>query len=217
MRQYTQKAGQTVFELVEPIVIAKGTTIELFADYTGDAIVSLDTATTHTANTERDGSGTNRTNRITVDNPELSEFNEIKMTLTFANTGSDDELYVTSLVVTGAVLERGTPLKVSRRNQASIDRYRLKTLPLENTWIAGTAAMQSRADALLTALAVPETRLTLAWHVADWADFKVTGARANLVTVKMPRYEVEAFIEWIGLNINVDGVPVCTLRLTEKV
>ncbi len=218
VRQYAPMAAQTVFERLDPIPIAKGTTIDLFADYEEDgAVIELDTpvaTTDYTANNNIDGSGTNRTNRIDV-NPSFSQFNEVKVAVTYPSVaGLPDEIFITKLTIKGSVLRRLQSAKVARRTQASIDKYKLKTLELRDTWIQSQSNMEARADAILALLDSPEIRLQFSWYVDDYATFRALEL-SDRIRLKLPSYTDDAFIEHIALSIPLSGVlPVCTIQAT---
>ena len=110
--------------------------------------------------------------------------------------------------------ERLSPAKVARRTQSSIDKYKLKTLELRDTWIQNQANMESRADAILALLDSPEKRLQFSFYLDDYATFR----DLELIRphpLKLPSYTDDAFIEHIALRIPLSGVlPVCTIQAT---
>ena len=199
VREYAPKTNQVVFDREEPIAIGLGQTISIFADAesvlgeTG-AVRSLNTPT-FTGNRDADGGGPNRTTALAV-TAAIRQFNEVEIQITYA-TGqgfTDAQVYLTSVQVTGTVLERLQPTKVPRQDATSKSRYHPRTLRLENTWIHSAAAMGTRADALLAALATPETRQGLRWIVDDYAVFAALEL-SDRIQVLMPGYTETAFIE----------------------
>ena len=176
VRQFESKADETLFASLDPIPIALGGRLDLVSvyDVARGAVSELNAlvaGTDWTANTSPDGSGSNRTSQVDVE-IELMDFNEVHMTLTYPTiTGQTqaDTVYVRGLTVKGTVIAEGTaPLSVPRQDTVSRERYRPKTLNLDNTWIRSVADMESRADAILDVIASPERRVSLDWYITDW-------------------------------------------------
>ena len=220
VRQFDTQTSQTLFTGVDPIPIGLGATLALVVAYpiaTG-AITELDTlvaGTDWTANTETDGSGTNRTVQVGVQ-IELMDFNEIHITATYpVMSGTQaDTLYIRGLTVKGTVLTESTPLTVAVEDSVSKQRYRPKTRDLRGTWIRSVSDMTSRANALLTALAEPERRISLDWYVTDWAEFLALDL-SERVGVSLPTVASDGFIEAVDCFIPIDNVlPVCTLDIS---
>ena len=88
VRQFEEKAGETVFASVDPIAIALGGRIDLVSVFpvaTG-AVTELDTltpTTDWTANTEPGGGGNNRTSQVDIGDRSWMDFNEIHITVTY--------------------------------------------------------------------------------------------------------------------------------------
>lgn len=218
VRQYETLTAETVFERQDAIAIARGGSVPLFADFEGEGAVSeLDapaSGTDYTAHVNMDGSGNNRSSLLDV-TVELSQFNEIKVVVNYPTVGgAPAELFITKMVVKGSILRRLAPAKVSRRTQASIDKYKLKTLELRDTWILSQANMEARADAILALLDSPETRLQFSFYLDDYATFRSLEL-SDRIRMKFPSYTDDAFIEHLALNIPLSGVlPVCTIQAT---
>ena len=180
VRQFEQRTGETVHASHDPIPIALGGRLDLVSIFpvgTGalselDALVA---GTDWTANTMPDGSGTNRTSRVDI-TLELMDFNEAHITIAYPTGGGfDSTLYVRGLTISGTVLTIGTPLRGGADDSVSKQRYRPKTLNLNNTWIRSVADMDARGEAILELIASPEHRVSLDWYVEDWADFLCAG------------------------------------------
>ena len=123
-------------------------------------------------------------------------------------------LFITLLDLKGSILRNLPPAKVPRRSAASIEKYKLKTLELRDTWIQSQANMEARADAILEVLDSPETRLEFGWYVRDYADFLALEL-SDRIQLKMPFYTDDAFIENIALTIPLSGIlPLCTIQAT---
>ena len=219
VRDFERKTDQIIFTLGTAFGVNRGSTVTLFFDYEENqgALESVEdpvATTDYMVNAAIDGSGSDRTSVLDV-TAEINQFNELKITVSYPAAGSTEAtLYVTSLQVKGAVLTATSSTKVTRTDEQSRARYRPKSLALRNTWISSRDIMQQRADALLAALATPETRYEFPWYVKDWADF--TGLElSDKVKLKMPGYEVDCFIESIRLQVPLDQVlPKCTIRAT---
>lgn len=217
VRQFETKTGETVYASGDPIPIGLGGRLDLVAVYpvTDGAVTELDALSGWTANTAADGSGTNRTGRISI-TTELMDFNEIHVTIAYATGNNfDNTLYVRGLQVTGAVLAIGTPLRVRVEDTVSIERYRRKTLTLRETWVRSTADMETRAETILEAIASPERRISLDWFVESWADFLALDL-SDKVRVEMPTLSSDGFIEAVRCVIPLAaGAPtVCTLDVS---
>ena len=215
VREYAERASQTIFERASPVAIALGATVTLISDYLPDgAVLDIDTITNSdfTANVESDGTGNDRRAALTL-SASIGDFNEILLEVVYPTGGSftDAQVFLTSANIKGTVLARVDSRKVVRSNQESIDRYKLKTFPLENTWVDNEANMETRADALLDTLATPETRIRWSWIVDSYADFR-SHEISDRVTIKMPGYTDDVFLENIALYIPLSRVvPVCTM------
>ena len=175
IREYALKTGQPVFERGAPIAIGLGDTVTLISDYEEDgAATAVDAVTTgdYTATRDMDG-GPDRRTALTV-TATIGQFNEIRVEVVYPVGGgfTDQEVFLRSITVNGTVLSRLAPAKVTRRDDTSIGRYKLKTLTLRDTWIDNAANMTARADSLLAALATPETRVEFPWIVEDYALFR---------------------------------------------
>ena len=217
IREYAAKTGQVVFERGEPIAIGLGDTVTLIADYEGGGAVSeVDAVTSsdYTATRDIDGGG-DRRSALTV-TATIGQFNEIRVEVVYPTGGgfTDQEVFLRSITVNGTVLSRLAPAKVTRRDDTSISRYKLKTLTLRDTWIDNAANMTARADALLAVLKSPETRLEFDWFVEDYALFRALEL-SDRIQLRLPGYTEQAFIEHVALNIPNDGVvPICTVQAT---
>ena len=146
----------------------------------------------------------------------IGQFNEIRVEVVYPTGGgfTDQEVFLRSITVNGTVLSRLAPAKVTRRDDTSISRYKLKTLTLRDTWIDNAANMTARADALLAVLKSPETRLEFDWFVEDYALFRALEL-SDRIQLRLPGYTEQAFIEHVALNIPNDGVvPICTVQAT---
>ena len=163
IRQYETLTNQPVFERQDFIQIDRGGSVELFADFEGAAVTDLDdpvSGTDYNAYENMEGTGTNWSFALTV-NVEISQFNEIKVLIDYpVQTGYPSELFFT-MAVKGSILRRLQPAKVPRRDDSSIEKYKIKTLELRDTWIQSQANMEARADGILDLLATPETRLAV--------------------------------------------------------
>ena len=220
VRQFEQKADETVFASLDPIPIALGGRLDLvsvFPVMTG-AVTELNTlvsGTDWTANTSPDGSGSNRTSQVDI-GIELMDFNEVHMTITYPTTGGNqaDTVYVRGLTIKGTVLVEGTALQVVREDTVSKERYRPKTLPLTGTWVRSVSDMEARGDAILALIAEPESRISVPWYVQSWADFQAIDL-SDRVRIEMPTISSDGFVEGIRLFIPLSGVnPVCTLDVS---
>ena len=128
-------------------------------------------------------------------------------------SGYPAELFFT-MAVKGSILRRLQPAKVPRRDDSSIEKYKIKTLELRDTWIQSQANMEARADGILDLLATPETRLQFSWYIGSYADF-IALELSDRIRLKMPSYTDDAFIEHLALYIPLSGVlPVCTIQAT---
>ena len=169
-----------------------------------DALVA---GTDWTANTLPDGSGTTRTGRVDI-TLELMDFNETHITIAYPTGGGfDPTLYVRGLTISGTVLTLGAPLRGGAEDSVSKQRYRPKTLNLNNTWIRSVADMDARGEAILELIASPERRVSLDWYVEDWADFLALDL-SDKVRVEMPTISSDAFVEGIALDIPLSQVNI---------
>ena len=169
IRQYETLADELVFERQDFIQIDRGGSVELFADFEGAAVSDLDdpvSGTDYNAYENMEGTGTNWSFGLTVD-VSISQFNEIKVVVNYpVVSGYPAELFFT-MRVQGSILRRLQPAKVARRDDSSIEKYKIKTLELRDTWIQSQANMEARADAILALLATPETRLKFSWYIGS--------------------------------------------------
>ena len=217
VRQYETLTAETVFERQDPISIDRGGAVTLFADFEGGAVASLDvpvSGTDYSANEAVDGSGTDRSSLLTVA-ATISQFNEIEVAILYPVTpGAPAELFLTNINIKGSILRRLQPAKVPRRTQSSIDKYKLKTLELRDTWIQSQANMEARADAMLAWLDSPEIRVEFDWIVEDYADFLALEI-SDRIRLKLPSYTDDAYIENLALRIPLSGkLAVCTVQAT---
>ena len=217
IRQYETLTAETVFERQDPISIDRGGAVTLFADFEEGTVVSLDlpaSGTDYVANEAMDGSGTDRSSLLTVA-ATISQFNEIEVAILYPVTpGAPAELFLTNINIKGSILRRLQPAKVPRRTQASIDKYKLKTLELRDTWIQSQANMEARADAILALLDSPEIRVEFDWIVEDYADFTALEI-SDRIRLKLPSYTDDAYIENLALRIPLSGkLPICTVQAT---
>ena len=224
VRQFERRTSQDVFQRVDAIPIDRGGSVTLYADFDdetggnfGGAVESLITpvsGTHYTANDEMDGSGTDRSSLLDVV-PTISQFNEIEVIVNYPVTpGAPAEIFITSITIRGAILRPIVPSKIARRNQSSIEKYKLKTLPLRDTWIQSQANMEARADAILALLDTPETRLRFSWYISDYADFRALEL-SDRIRLKLPAYTDDAYIEHLTLYIPISGIlPRCTIQAT---
>ena len=213
-----------MFQRVDAIPIDRGGSVTLYADFDdasggnlGGAVESLITpvaGTHYTANNAMDGSGTDRSSLLDVV-PSISQFNEIEVVVNYpVSPGVPAEIFITSITILGAILRPIVPAKVPRRNESSIEKYKLKTHTIRDTWIQNQANMEARADAILALLDSPEKRLQFSWYVDDYADFRSLEL-SDRIRLKLPSYTDDAFIEHIALHIPLSGVlPVCTIQAT---
>lgn len=209
VRQFETQTNETLYTNHESIPIALGGRVDLVAiwDPRRGAVTELNALTGWTAHPNADGSGADRTSRVNI-TIELMDFNEIHITIVYpTGAGFDDTLYVRGLTVTGSLLTITTPLTVSRRDTVSVERYRPKTLPLENTWVRSVTDMETRADAILDAIAEPERRVSLDWIVNDWADF-LSLDLSDRVRVDLPTIQSDGFVEGVGCLLPVSGVNI---------
>ena len=217
IRDYEEKADVEVFKLGTPFAINRGTTEDIFVDYEGGgALLTANTpasTTDYLANVDSDGMGSNRTSEIDVAT-EVSQFNELRISVSYPSSGTDAVVYITKLEVTATVLRALESQKVTRIDAASITRYRPRTLELRDTWISSPAIMRARADTILGLLATPEVRFEFGWYVNDWSDF-TSLELSDKIKVKMQSYEADAFIESLRFRIPLSGVlPLVTVQAT---
>ena len=220
VRQFEERAGETVFTSVDAIPIALGGRLDLVSVYpiAQGAVTELDTltpSTDWTANVAADGSGTDRTSQVDIQ-IELMDFNETHITITYPTMSGvqADTLYIHDLAITGTVLTESVPLRVVREDTVSKERYRPKTLPLRGVWIRSVADMESRADEILDLIAKPERRLSLDWYVRDWTEF-LSLDLSDRVGVEMPTITSDGFIEAIRVVIPLSRVNiVCTVDVS---
>ena len=219
VRQFDQKADETVFTSEDAIPIGLGQTLELVSVYPVNRgavteLNSLAAGTDWNAVTNADGTGTNRNARVTVEIA-LMDFNEVHMTLTYPNVaGYDSSVYVTVLTVKGTVLTIAQPLRVVREDTVSKERYRPKTRELRETWVRSVADMEGRADAILERLASPERRVSLDWHVDSWDDFLALDL-SDRVGISLPTIAADGYIEAIALRIPLDRTfNTCTMDIS---
>ena len=218
VRQYETLTAETVFERQDPISIDRGGAVTLFADFVEGAVVSLDlpvSGTDYSANEAMDGSGTDRSSLLTVA-ATISQFNEIEVAILYPVTpGAPAELFLTNINIKGSVLRRLQPAKVPRRTQSSIDKYKIKTLELRDTWIQSQANMEARADAILALLDSPEIRLEFSLVRGRLRDLSSPRAIRPHPAQAPVSYTDDAFIEHLTLAIPLSGVlPVCTIQAT---
>lgn len=210
VRQFEEKADETVFASHDAIPIALGGRLDLVSVYPIDegAVTELTDPVRGTdwrARPNADGTGTNRDARVEVD-VELMDFNETHITIVYPNvTGYDATLYVTGLTVKGTVLTEGTPLQVLREDTVSKQRYRPKTRGLRQTWIRSVTDMEVRADAQLEELATPERRVKLDTYITDWNEFAALDF-SDRVAIRMDTLESDGFIEAERVRIPLSGV-----------
>ena len=218
IRQYETLTNETVFERQDPIQIDRGGSVTLFADFEGlGAVTDLDAPVSNVdymAFNNMDGSGTNRSSLLAVD-VEISQFNEIKVSINYpVSPGVPAEIFITAINIKGSVLNRLQPAKVPKRSDSSIEKYKLKTLELRDTWIQSQANMEARIDAILALLDTPETRLQFSWYVPTYADFRALEL-SDRIRLKLPAYTDDGYIEHLALYMPLSGVlPVCTIQAT---
>ena len=218
IRQYETLTNETVFERQDPIQIDRGGSVTLFADFEGlGAVTDLDAPVSNVdymAFNNMDGSGANRSSLLAVD-VEISQFNEIKVSINYpVSPGVPAEIFITSINIKGSVLNRLQPAKVPKRSDSSIEKYKLKTLELRDTWIQSQANMEARIDAILALLDTPETRLQFSWYVPAYADFRALEL-SDRIRLKLPAYTDDGYIEHLALYMPLSGVlPVCTIQAT---
>ena len=213
--------SQVLIQFQDAIPIALGGRLDLMTQYPIDrnGVSALDTLVSGTdwaANTAADGSGSNRTSQVSI-TPVLDDFNEIDVTIAYpVITGQTQAttVYVRGLQIKGTLISSATPLLVIKRDTVSLDRYRLKTLRLDGTWIRSALDMGARAQKILDALSSPEKRIYFDWYVHTWADFNALEL-SDRIRIELPTIASDAFIEAIRLMIPLSQVnPVCTLDVS---
>ena len=215
IREFATRDALTILERGEAIPVGLGSTVTITADFEGGAVEDIDPITDFTANAEPDGSGADRKAALTL-SASIGQFNEILVEVSYPTGGgfSEAELYLTTLNVTGTVLQNVAPSKVTRTNPQSNTRYRRKSVALRDTWITSAGTMIQRADDLLDALAAPETRMAVQWVVTDYAT--LAGMEiSDRHRVIMPNYEVEGFLEHEAVHVPLDrALPVATFSIS---
>ena len=145
IRQYETLTDELVFERQDFIQIDRGGSVELFADFEGAAVSDLDdpvSGTDYNAYENMQGTGTNWSFALDVV-VEISQFNEIRVVVNYpVVTGYPAELFFTMarqrLHPQALAACQGT-----RRDDSSIEKYKIKTLELRDTWIQSQANMES--------------------------------------------------------------------------
>lgn len=135
---------QVVYSSIQPLLVPAGQTMEYFFNFE-DPVTTIDTVDGYVANTAEDGSGTDITTDVVVNDTDLFS---TAVKVVFENTGIVDA-FITELNILG------TPARVSRQiylredDADSIEQFEEKTLVIENNYIQSKDAANSLALSLI--------------------------------------------------------------------
>lgn len=132
----TVQANQTIYTLSEPTLISG--TQDVFFELS-DPATSVDETVSFLANSQADGTGTNLSGNISVD--DVYAF-ATSVKVTFTNSGTD--AYLTELELTGTPAKQvGEPLYVRVYDQDSIDEFEEQVFTVQNDFIQSKDAANS--------------------------------------------------------------------------
>ena len=192
-----------------PVIHSRDTVLEVISQVNG-AIQSINPPVGQTDYKYGDGTTVQAGVNLQA---EIEDFNVVKMTLAQAVTLDGPEDFY-DIALKGTVLNLGQPFRIVREDAASIRRYKRKPFSLKGTWLNTIQEAETRADALLARLATPERRVSLDWHIEDWADFLAMDL-SDRVGVNMPNLVSDGFIEAIKVHIPLNrAIITCTMDIS---
>ena len=213
VRRYTAGAETVLWDLSEPVLLNAGTDITLIALYTEGVAawtVPLVTSTDYVANTMADGSGTDRTDDVTLVATALGA--ELEITLT--NGHATDALYVTALQARGQPLAIGQPDIVLEKHDVSIAKYGDRDYLAASSYLGTIADARDYARYILSQWSEPQRRATITWyaHLDEARALSLNvGDRVSLIARSVP---TSMFIESIEHRWNVGYVHTLTMQLS---